>query len=188
MGSCSSLCRSRLLAALQDTTETAVNLPTFNCFVPVILVVLCFKKAALISAKTGAVCPEPARPVRHVLFPRQPVACWVGAVCVCARAASVLSEQKNPLNVSSWQSKRQGEPAWPAEFRWVLLVLHHPRCSVCHYQLNLVCVPEFFCLFFLHTFAHCGGWKCKCQVFSLNKAAETIIYWPRAALSALCGL
>lgn len=48
----------------------------------------------------------------------------------------------------------------------------HPRCSVCCYQFNLsVC--------FLHTCAHtharCNGWKCKCQVFSLNKASETII-------------
>lgn len=71
---------------------------------------------------------------------------WAPCVCVCVFALHLCRLCRNPLNVSSSQSKSWGEPAWPAEFRWVLLVLSHPRCSVCCYQFNLsVCVFTHVC-------------------------------------------
>lgn len=96
---------------------------------------------------------------------------WAPCACVCVFALHLCRLCRNPLNVSSSQSKSWGEPAWPAEFRWVLLVLSHPRCSVCCYQFNLSVCVFYTCA---HTHSRCNGWKCKCQVFSLNKASETI--------------
>lgn len=66
---------------------------------------------------------------------------------VVCRASSVFVRLcyrgRNPLNVSSSQSKRQGEPAWPAGSRWCCwCCLSKPLC-VCarDYQFNLfVCV------------------------------------------------
>lgn len=71
---------------------------------------------------------------------------WAPCACVCVFALHLCRLCRNPLNVSSSQSKSWGEPVWPAEFRWVLLVLSHPRCSVCCYQFNLsVCVFTHVC-------------------------------------------
>lgn len=71
-------------------------------------------------------CPNSRFPLHPVL----PAASCVWSVyCVCALHPCCLS--RNPLNVSSEQSKRQGEPGWPAEFRWVLLALPLPGRCVC---------------------------------------------------------
>lgn len=69
---------------------------------------------------------------------------WAPCACVCVFVRCICRLCRNPLNVSSSQSKSWGEPAWPAEFRWVLLVLLiHAALCVCCYQLNLsVCWME----------------------------------------------
>lgn len=104
---------------------------------------------------------------------------WALSLC----AASVLSKQKSTECILL-TVQEVGEAGWLAEFRWVLLVPFHPA-SVCVSVIQCVNqhIPS------LHICEHMAlGGKHKCQVFPLNKAEETIIYWPPAALPALCGL
>lgn len=130
MASCCSLAGAICWWQIHDTAETTEN-------------------QRLPPAEVGAVRPEPARPVSGVLFFQQPVVtCRVGALCVCLRvcALHLCRLCRNPLNVSSSQSKSWGEPAWPAEFRWVLLVLLI-HAVVCVLSVKSQCV-------FLHTRTH----------------------------------
>lgn len=63
---------------------------------------------------------------------------FVRCICCCW--------SRNPLNVSSLQSKRRGEPAWPAEFRCGAAAgAFHPGCCVCNLWCECVCVRECVC-------------------------------------------
>jgi len=118
-----------------------------------------------------------------VQFSRQPVVCgrvvFVRCICVCWAEIHWMYPPDSPRG--RWR------PGWPAEFRWLLLALPHPGCvCVC------VCVCLCVCVWLSptlspseHTLTLPAEFKCRCQVFSLNKAEETVIYWPPAALCAL---
>lgn len=134
----------------------------------------------------GGVCPgvvtaSSSSPFRSVLFSRQPVVCGVGIVfvrCICVVWAEI--HWMYPPNSPRGRASPRGQLSLD-ECCWRFLSQAALCLCVC------VCLPAHLPSLLTHTHTS-AEFKCRCQVFSLNKAQETIIYWPCAALSVLCGL